>query len=136
MSGGKMTGKEAEQFVAEYLAKRGYFVGDFNKGNSGEQPFDQIAIGSKFILAYDVKHCNTDYFPLDRVRENQINALSYLDSLNNERIRTSIILVYEKELFVLPFYIFTILKNSNEKSIKPTDMLNFTYYSIFNMEGN
>lgn len=36
------TGIQAEIYVAEELAKRGCWVGNFNKGHTGTQPFHQI----------------------------------------------------------------------------------------------
>lgn len=117
-----MTGREAENYVAEYLSKQDFFVGDFNKSNSGQQPFDQIAINNNKVLAYDVKHCKRDYFPFTRVEDNQIRALSYLDDLNNPVIETYIMLVYKEEITTLPFKEFLSLEGKDTKSVKPSSL--------------
>ncbi len=117
-----MTGREAERFVAEFLSERGYFVGDFNKSSSGQQPFDQIAINYNSVLAYDVKHCKTDYFPFSRIEDNQIRALDYIWKLNNETVKTMILIVYEGAIYCLPFSQFKTLKVLEYKSIRPTEL--------------
>lgn len=117
-----MTGREAERFVAEFLSERKYFVGDFNKSSSGQQPFDQIAINYNSVLAYDVKHCKTDYFPFSRIEDNQIRALDYIGNLNNEAVETMILIVYEGIIYYLSFSLFKTLKVIGFKSIRPTEL--------------
>ena len=66
------TGTQAENHVAEELAKLGAWVGNFNKSNTGAQPFDQIAITKNFTWCYDVKHSMINRFDFRRIEDNQL----------------------------------------------------------------
>jgi len=118
-------GTQAELLVAEELAKLGYWVGTFDKGVSGSQPFDCIAIGKTTTIAFDVKLCKTDRFSFDRVEENQDLALSYITfELRNPNVITCFMIVYNNEIHVLSFeYYKEILLTQDKKSIKVSDLL-------------
>ena len=120
-------GAQAEKFVAEELAKLGYWVGTFDKGVSGSQPFDCIAIGEQYTIAFDVKLCKTDRFSFDRVEENQDLALGYITyELRNPNVITCFMIVYENEIYILSFeYYKEILLGGHKKSIKVSELARF-----------
>lgn len=116
------TGTEAENFVAQFFAKQGWLVLNLNKSRTGSQPYDQIAIGRVFTFNYDVKHCKDNYFPFDRIEQNQINALGYLQNeVMNPRARQGFVLVYKNELYWFS-YIRYELEKGKKKSINPKQL--------------
>lgn len=113
------TGTQAESFVAQELAKKGAFVGDFNKSRTGSQPFDQIAITNIFTWCYDVKHCNVDRFDFSRVEANQTNALNYIhDEIDNSHVVCGFALVFEDEIYFLSLYQYKQFLSEGRKSCK------------------
>ena len=113
------TGTQAESFVAQELAKKGAFVGDFNKGRTGSQPFDQLAITENFTWAYDVKHCGIDRFEFRRVESNQTNALNYIhDEIDNPQVVCGFALVFEDEIYFLSLYQYKQFLSEGRKSCK------------------
>lgn len=117
------TGIQAEKYVAEELAKRGCWVGDFNKGHTGTQPFDQIMIGKKKVWAYDVKHSKIDRFDFRRVEANQELALGFL--YKQGVVNTGFVIVYKDTLYYLSYGTYLILKNNGDKSVKITELITF-----------
>lgn len=117
------TGTQAEQFVAQELAKKGAFVGDFNKGRTGSQPFDQLAITENFTWAYDVKHCRIDRFEFRRVEANQTSALNYIhDEINNAYVICGFALVHEDEIYFLSLFEYRMIKATGRKSCKVSNL--------------
>lgn len=113
------TGTQAEQSVAEYISKKGYWVGDFNKSSSGSQPFDQIALTHNITLAYDVKHCIDDRFDFVRVEENQKLSLGFIhNSLYNDKIKAGFVLVHNDEFKFLSYFRYQELLSKDYKSVK------------------
>ncbi len=76
-------GKIAEQYVADYLFKKGWFVILIPKKISG-QPFDLIALKDDKFIAGDVKHIQSgDTFRLSRVEPNQQTAFFLMRNRGN-----------------------------------------------------
>lgn len=117
------TGIQAEIYVAEELAKRGCWVGNFNKGHTGTQPFDQIMSGKKKVWAYDVKHSKIDRFDFRRVEENQESALGFL--YKQGVVNTGFVIVYKDTLYYLSYGTYLALKNNGDKSVKITELITF-----------
>lgn len=117
------TGIQAEIYVAEELAKRGCWVGNFNKGHTGTQPFDQIMTGKKKVWGYDVKHSKIDRFDFRRVEENQESALGFL--YQQGVVNTGFVIVYKDTLYYLSFGTYLTLKNKGDKSVKITELITF-----------
>lgn len=117
------TGIQAEIYVAEELAKRGCWVGNFNKGHTGTQPFDQIMSGKKKVWAYDVKHSKIDRFDFRRVEENQESALGFL--YQQGVVNTGFVIVYKDTLYYLSYGTYLTLKNAGDKSVKITELIPF-----------
>lgn len=126
------TGIQAEKYVAEELAKRGCWVGDFNKGHTGTQPFDQIMIGKKKVWAYDVKHSKIDRFDFRRVEANQELALGFL--YKQGVVNTGFVIVYKDTLYYLSYGTYLNLKNIGDKSVKITELITFLDLLMFNGE--
>lgn len=117
------TGTQAEEAVAKYISKKGFWVGDFNKGSSGSQPFDQIALTHNVTLAYDVKHCAENRFDFTRVEENQRLSLGFItNEIYNDKIKTGFVLVYQNEFRFLSYFRFKTLENLDKKSVRITDL--------------
>lgn len=75
-----MTGREFENKVAKKLKEAGYWVLRIPQNESGQQPFDILAIKGKRILAYDAKVVSDgNRFPLDRIEDNQYNAFTLME---------------------------------------------------------
>lgn len=117
-----VTGNNAESFVAQELSKKGAWVGDFNKGNTGAQPFDQIAITDKYTLCYDVKHCSKDRFDFNRVEENQKLSLGYINSLDNANVFEGFAIVYESIIYWLSYFEYLSIVSTGRKSVKVTTL--------------
>ena len=118
------TGTQAENHVAEELAKLGAWVGNFNKSNTGAQPFDQIAITKNFTWCYDAKHSMINRFDFRRIEDNQQLALDYINSLENPNVIVGFAIVYEGEIFFLSYYKYLQLKAESRKSVRITDLEN------------
>ena len=74
-----MTGREFENLVAKKLKEAGYWVLRIPQNETGQQPFDILAIKGKRIVAYDAKVVsNGNRFPLDRIEDNQYNAFTLI----------------------------------------------------------
>ena len=75
-----MTGLQFEKDFCEIMQKKGFWALNVSKDRTGAQPFDVLAIRSKFdskveIFAIDCKVCEADRFHLSRIEENQWAAL-------------------------------------------------------------
>ena len=75
-----MTGRDFENQVAKELKGAGYWVLRIPQNETGQQPFDILAIKGKRILAYDAKVLSDGHrFPLDRIEDNQYNAFQLME---------------------------------------------------------
>ena len=121
-----MTPTQAEKYVAKYLSNYNYWVGNFEKGIVGSQPFDLIAINKNKTICLDVKLCDNDYFPFSRVEENQKLALGFItNKVRNDNVLTGFVIVFEKELYWLSFREYEDYHYTNIKSVKPSELITF-----------
>ncbi len=75
-----MTGRDFENQVTKDLKAAGYWVLRIPQNESGQQPFDILAIKGKRIVAYDAKVLSDGTrFPLDRIEDNQYNAFRLME---------------------------------------------------------
>lgn len=75
-----MTGREFENHVVKQLHNAGYWVLRIPQNETGQQPFDILAIKGKRILAYDAKVLSEGKrFPLNRIEDNQYNAFELME---------------------------------------------------------
>lgn len=75
-----MTGREFENQVVKELHKAGYWVHRIHPDETGQQPFDVIAIRGDNVCVYDAKVVSDGHrFPLSRIEDNQINAFRLIE---------------------------------------------------------
>ena len=75
-----MTGRDFENMIAKKLKEAGYWVLRIPQSETGQQPFDILAIKGKRILAYDAKVVSDGHrFPIDRIEDNQFNAFQLME---------------------------------------------------------
>lgn len=75
-----MTGRQFEDFCVKELHKSGYWVHRIHPDESGQQPFDIIAIRGDRICVYDAKVVSEGHrFPLSRIEDNQWNAFRLIE---------------------------------------------------------
>jgi len=117
-----MTGQEAEERVIKYFATvYKAWVGYFEKGISGRQPFDIVVITKNFTYCIDVKECSKDYFSFDRVEENQELSFEFIDSLGNDRVEEWFVLTHKGVAYMLKYKDYIKLKKQGIKSVKVTE---------------
>lgn len=117
-----MTGQEAEARVIKYFATvYKAWVGYFEKGISGRQPFDIVVITKNFTYCIDVKECSKDYFSFDRVEENQELSFEFIDSLGNDRVEEWFVLTHNGVAYMLKYEDYIKLKKQGIKSVKVTE---------------
>lgn len=79
-----MTGRQFEDYVVKELHKAGYWVHRIHPDESGQQPFDIIAVKGSKICAYDAKVLESGKrFPLKRIEDNQLNAFRLIEKKTN-----------------------------------------------------
>lgn len=79
-----MTGRQFEDYVVKELHRAGYWVHRIHPDESGQQPFDVIAIKSNKACAYDAKVLSEGKrFPLNRIEDNQLNAFRLFEKKTN-----------------------------------------------------
>lgn len=83
-----MTGRQFENACVKELHKAGYWVHRIHPDESGQQPFDIIAIRRDTICVYDAKVLSEGHrFPFSRIEENQLNAFELVQKkVNAEHI--------------------------------------------------
>lgn len=75
-----MTGRQFEDHCVKELHKAGYWVHRIHPDDSGQQPFDIIAVRGNKLCAYDAKVVSDGRrFPLKRIEDNQLNAFRLLE---------------------------------------------------------
>ena len=80
----KKTGNDFESWFARTLSKNGFWVHRFQDNKNG-QPCDLIAAQDGEAYLFDCKSCGKDFFRLDRVEENQKNAMELFYQTGNRR---------------------------------------------------
>ena len=79
-----MTGRQFEDACVKRLHEAGYWVHRIHPDESGQQPFDIIAVKGNTICAYDAKVLESGKrFPLKRIEDNQLNAFRLLEKKSN-----------------------------------------------------
>lgn len=79
-----MTGRQFEDYCVKKLHEAGYWVHRIHPDESGQQPFDVIAIKGNKVCAYDAKVLSEGKrFPLNRIEDNQLNAFRLFEKKTN-----------------------------------------------------
>lgn len=81
MKNNKIIGNEFEKEFAQYLQSKGMFVYNVPNKYTG-QPFDIIAVKNNVFYGFECKHCKGNYFTLDRIEDNQVQAFKKLQKSN------------------------------------------------------
>lgn len=79
----KKDGTALEEACAKILHSNGFWVHLLQQNKSG-QPADIIAVNHHGAFLIDAKNCADDKFPLRRVENNQISAMTLWNSRCNE----------------------------------------------------
>lgn len=80
--GNKEDGRAFERLFAEYLSDAGFWVHLFQDNKNG-QPCDMIAAKDGKAYLFDCKNCKKRYFRLERMEENQLNAMELFRMTGN-----------------------------------------------------
>lgn len=78
----KTVGNSFEKQFAGLLANHWFWVHIFQDNKNG-QPCDIIAARSGNVYLFDCKDCEEAFFRLDRMEENQVNAMKLFDITGN-----------------------------------------------------
>jgi len=79
-----MTGRQFEDHVVKKMHEAGYWVHRIHPDESGQQPFDVIAVKGNKMCAYDAKVLTEGKrFPLNRIEDNQLNAFRLFEKKTN-----------------------------------------------------
>lgn len=80
----KSEGTKFEKEFAETLAKHWFWVHLFQDNRNG-QPCDVIAARDRVTYLFDCKDCQGNFFSMNRVEENQYNAMHLFHLTGNSR---------------------------------------------------
>lgn len=79
-----MTGRQFEDYCVKKLHEAGYWVHRIHPDETGQQPFDVIAVKGNKVCAYDAKVLSDGKrFPLNRIEDNQLNAFRLFEKKTN-----------------------------------------------------
>ena len=78
-------GKNFEKNLCEYLSKKGWYVVYMEKGITGSQPCDIIAIRNNLLLMIECKNlvAKNGVFNLSRIEQNQLLSYKKFKSCHN-----------------------------------------------------
>ena len=116
--GNKRNGNAFEREFAELLANHWFWVHIFQDNKNG-QPCDIIAARSGKSYLFDCKDCEETFFRLDRMEENQINAMKLFDITGNGK-GMFVVRVPEKGIYLLTFERLQELEEAGFKRINET----------------
>lgn len=79
----KSVGTQFENEFADILAENRFWVHIFQDNKNG-QPCDVIASKNGNSFLFDCKDCQTKFFQLSRMEENQLNSMTLFEMYGNE----------------------------------------------------
>lgn len=79
----KSIGTQFENEFADILAENRFWVHNFQDNKNG-QPCDVIASKNGKSFLFDCKDCETKFFRLSRMEENQLSAMALFEMYGNE----------------------------------------------------
>lgn len=79
----KSIGTQFENEFADILAENRFWVHNFQDNKNG-QPCDVIASKNGKSFLFDCKDCETKFFQLRRMEENQLSAMTLFEMYGNE----------------------------------------------------
>ncbi len=118
----KSNGTEFEKEFAQLLFENGFWV-HLMQDNRNGQPFDVIAAKDGKTYVFDCKDCQTGIFQLSRIEENQWSAMKLWAETGN--IPGLFALNVQGLIYVVPWRVLEILKESGNKSISRREIAKF-----------
>lgn len=110
----KSNGTAFERELAQMLSDNGFWVHCL-KDNQNGQPFDVIASRNGNTFVFDCKDCQGDKFLLNRIEENQHNAMTLWSMTGNAQGLFAIKI--RNVIFLIPHRMLTIMKESGTKQV-------------------
>ena len=110
----KSNGTAFERKFAELLSAEGFWAHCL-KDNVNGQPFDVIAAKNGRTYAFDCKDCQTDRFVLNRIEENQHNAMHLWAETGNHQGMFAV--RFFERIYLIPHRMLEILMDNGTKSI-------------------
>lgn len=99
MKSNRAVGNAFEQELCQLLFEKGFWSHNLKQDNAG-QPADVIAVRNKVAYLIDCKDCSAKGFNLQRVEENQVNAMLLWKECGNGQGWFA--LKVEGEIYMLP----------------------------------
>jgi len=120
-----LTDRECEKMVCDKLRWDGFWVYHCQRGTHGEQAMDVIAMRNGVAYLIEVKHCESDSFPLSRVEYNQERTYDRWVQCGGTHVYFALYFERHKQLLFVPArYVMERLGESNadgKKSISYND---------------
>lgn len=118
--GNKKAGSAFEKLFVEYLTDAGFWVHIFQDNKNG-QPCDVIAAKDGQAYLFDCKDCGKGYFRLDRMEENQLNAMELFRVTGNTGGMFAVRFP-EGEIYLADYRVLRELKDQGVKSLGKSEM--------------
>ena len=115
----KSTGTKFEKEFAAALADHWFWVHLFQDNKNG-QPCDVIACRNGNTYLFDCKDCQTDYFQVSRMEENQYNAMHLFELTGNSRGKFAVRFSPE-EIYLVDYWQVKALKDQGVKKLSRKD---------------
>lgn len=122
----RTSGGRFEQEFAELLALNGFWAHVMQQRKEG-QPADIIAVRGRFHTLIDCKECENDFFPFDRVEENQRLAMKLFFNRCGE-LSYFALKLSDGEIRMIPYTRIETLENRGKKRISKEDMATETWH--------
>lgn len=113
--GNKAAGAAFERQFSEYLSDAGFWVHIFQDNKNG-QPCDVIAAKDGIAYLFDCKNCKKQYFRLERMEENQLNAMELFHATGNTG-GMFVIQFPEGEIYLADYRVLKELRYQGVKSL-------------------
>ena len=114
----KAAGTKFEKEFSEILASHWFWVHLFQDNKNG-QPCDVIACRNGNAYLLDCKDCETKFFSLSRVEENQYNAMRLFEMTGNNKGMFAVRFP-EETIYLIPYDRMSELKKAGFKRIDAT----------------
>ena len=122
----RTVGGKFEQEFAEFLHEHGFWAHVMQQNKAG-QPSDIIAAKGKFHTLIDCKVCDSDTFPFDHIRDNQLLAMRMFQRLCGELCYFALKFP-EREIRMVSLERLETLKNRGKKGLSKKDLDNETWH--------
>ena len=110
-------GKKFETKLCEYLSKKGWYVVYMEKGVTGSQPCDIVAIRNNLPLMIECKNltAKNGLFPISRIEQNQLLSYKKFKSCHNSNFILAI--NWNNEVYLVDFDWLKFYQNSIDLKI-------------------